>query len=60
MRARELKVKKSLNHIDIGRINEKLQMHLSERQSSSESADKRHYESEEVEAPPPPYHHITT
>ncbi|GBL50520.1 hypothetical_protein [Candidozyma auris] len=60
VKARELKVKKSLNHIDIGRINEKLQMHLSERKPPSESADKRHYEGEEVEAPPPPYHHITT
>lgn len=49
----QLKVKKSLNHIDIGRINEKL-MRLNE-----PKATKGTIKHEEVEAPPPPYHHVT-
>ncbi|KAF3990591.1 hypothetical protein FT663_01666 [Candidozyma haemuli var. vulneris] len=55
----ELKVKKSLNHIDIGRINEKLQMRLNESKAADTSV-KGTFKHEELEAPPPPYHHITS
>lgn len=54
----KLKIKKSLNHIDIGRINEKLQQHVRESKASApDSKGTLHYR--EQEAPPPPYHHIT-
>lgn len=53
-KTQQLKVKKSLNHIDIGRINEKL-MSLNEPRASVKGTMK----TDEMEAPPPPYHHIT-